>query len=80
MVTEEEDDKADVPDGKLFRTRPVQVITTSQKVIHTGFRPEQKIMAGLESMLQKLARLSESYVISHIDQKDPVLQTVHRGG
>ncbi|WP_216378193.1 hypothetical protein [Arcanobacterium phocae] len=37
-VTEDGDDKADVPDGKLFCDQLVQVMTISQKVIHTGFR------------------------------------------
>ncbi|QJC22048.1 Fic family protein [Arcanobacterium buesumense] len=65
-VTEGEVDKADAPDGKLFRAQPVQVIAASQKVIHTGFQPEQKIMAGLETMLQELADPSASHVISAI--------------
>ncbi len=41
-------------------------------------------MAGLETMLQELTHLSGApviaVIIAHIGQRDPVLQTVHRGG
>ncbi|QRV01591.1 Fic family protein [Arcanobacterium phocisimile] len=65
-VTRGEVDGSDAPDGELFRAQPVHVIAASQKVIHTGFQPERKIVEGLEVMLQELTQPSGSHVISAI--------------
>lgn len=39
------------PDGDLFRKEAVDVITTSQKVIHSGVLPESRIIIMLEQMI-----------------------------
>ncbi|QCX46914.1 Fic family protein [Arcanobacterium haemolyticum] len=66
IVTEGEVDEGDAPDGMLFRSQAVHVMSASQKVIHTGFQPEQKIIEGLEAMLQELTKPSGSHIISAV--------------
>lgn len=38
-------------DGSLFRKGPVRVVDARQKIVHNGFLPEEKIIAGLETVL-----------------------------
>ena len=45
------DNKAHVPDGKLFRKDAVQIYNEAGRVIHTGMIPEEKITAALEKAL-----------------------------
>ena len=47
----DEMDANDSLDGKLFRANGVDVVDGSQKIIHKGVVPEEKIIASLEKML-----------------------------
>lgn len=44
-------DKADAPDGALFRSGPVVIESNRGKLLHTGVYPEEKICAMLAQML-----------------------------
>lgn len=44
-------EEGDQPDGVLFRKEPVDVITLSQKVIHSGIMPEAAIALIIEQMI-----------------------------
>ena len=49
-----QDDKNNAPDGKLFRKDMVDVKTVTDKVIHNGVFPEEKIICCLEKALKIL--------------------------
>lgn len=49
-----EDDPQNKPDGKVFRKGPVDVTTATQKVIHQGLYPEEKIIAAMGKALDYL--------------------------
>lgn len=53
------DDPQNMPDGKVFRKGPVDVTTPTQKVIHRGLYPEEKI---IDTMSRALAYLGDSSV------------------
>ncbi|MBR1728203.1 MAG: Fic family protein [Selenomonadaceae bacterium] len=48
------DEIEDLPDGKIFRKGSVEVVTASQKVIHKGLYPEEKIIEYMERSLNLL--------------------------
>ncbi|MFY9262302.1 MAG: Fic family protein [Actinomycetaceae bacterium] len=41
------------PDGELFRAGPVGVISASQKILHHGFTPEEKIAEALQTAINE---------------------------
>lgn len=45
---------SDKPDGKIFRKELVEVVTVTEKVIHTGLMPEKKIIQYVNDMLDYL--------------------------
>lgn len=49
-----EDDPDNMPDGMVFRKRPVDVTTPTQKVIHHGLYPEEKIIDAMSKALDYL--------------------------
>ena len=49
------EDPEDIPDGEIFRSGPVSVIKATQKAIHTGVEPEEKIIEYMEKSLQLLS-------------------------
>lgn len=53
LVLEEvkEEDPANLPDGKWFRKGPVSVYSPSQKELHKGLSPEERIISTLEQAL-----------------------------
>ncbi|MEQ2454926.1 Fic family protein [Flavonifractor hominis] len=51
-VTQEE--PGDIPDGKLFRKGPVSIYSPSQKEIHKGLYPEERILQAMEQALRFL--------------------------
>ena len=50
----ENNDKNDLPDGKIFRAGPVSIISETQKEIHKGAYPEAKIISSMEQVLSFL--------------------------
>lgn len=54
-----EDDSKNRPDGKLFRKGAVNVTTPTQKVIHKGLYPEEKIIDAMGRALDYLGDDSE---------------------
>ena len=50
-----EEDPENAPDGVLFRKGPVSLYSPSQKEIHKGLYPEEKIIHAMEQALQFLA-------------------------
>lgn len=58
LITKEEIDQADLPDGDLFRKESVYVYkqSGSGKIIHRGILPEEKIISSLEGLLSFLNR------------------------
>lgn len=56
LIMEGELEETNKPDGKLFRASGVDVTAGGVKVIHSGAASEQKIVAGLESMLDLVYR------------------------
>lgn len=46
-----EEEPENIPDGKLFRKNSVSVYSPSQKEIHKGVYPEEKIMEAMENAL-----------------------------
>jgi Fic family protein len=61
--------KKDLPDGKLFRAKTVQIVSSRQKVIHTGITPEARIIEMLGQMLNLVSSpdipATYSALISH---------------
>lgn len=53
-----EDDPKNMPDGKVFRKGPVDVTTPTQKVIHQGLYPEEKIIDAMSKALDYLGDVS----------------------
>lgn len=53
-------------DGRLFRKGNVHVYSETQKVLHTGFHPEEKIHQGLEAMLREAEKPTSNTLISAI--------------
>ena len=49
-----EEEPENVPDGKLFRKGPVSIYSPSQKEIHKGLYPEEKIIRAMEQALHFL--------------------------
>ena len=49
-----EDDPEKAPDGEMFRKDMAEVATATQKVIHKGVYPEEKIIDYMESSLKML--------------------------
>lgn len=49
-----EDDPEKAPDGEIFRMDMAEVTTATQKVIHKGVYPEEKIIDYMESSLKML--------------------------
>lgn len=49
-----EEEPRNVPDGKLFRKGPVSIYSPSQKEIHRGVSPEEKIITLLDKALKFL--------------------------
>lgn len=47
-------DPQNIPDGRFFRKDGAQVTSETQKVIHTGVYPEEKIISSLEQALHIL--------------------------
>lgn len=47
-------DKNDLPDGKIFRKGTVSVYSPTEKEIHGGLYPEEKIISAMESALEFL--------------------------
>lgn len=45
------DDAANLPDGQLFRKGPVSLYSATQKEIHRGVYPEEKIISSMEQAL-----------------------------
>lgn len=41
-------------DGELFRAGPVHVMSPAQKIVHSGFLPESKIISSLRMMIDEL--------------------------
>lgn len=46
--------KSNAPDGIIFRKTPVEVITKTDKVLHTGLYPENKIIEAMNAALEIL--------------------------
>ena len=44
----------DLPDGKIFRKDSVDIVTSSQKIIHRGLYPEEKIIQYMDCALELL--------------------------
>lgn len=49
-----QEEPENVPDGKLFRKGPVSVYSPSQKEIHKGLYPEERIIQAMEQALRFL--------------------------
>ncbi len=47
-------DKKNVPDGKIFRKETVDVCSETQKVIHNGVYPEEKIISLMQNAIDML--------------------------
>lgn len=60
LVTAGELDPADVPDGVYFRKGHVEIVASSQKMLHRGFYPEAAIIEGVEVMLEEWRTPSSS--------------------
>ncbi|WP_256605067.1 Fic family protein [Staphylococcus caprae] len=54
MIAEEEVDNENKPDGELFRNHPVNIVTSTNKVIHEGITPHSKIVNHLQLLLNFL--------------------------
>lgn len=48
------DNPENMPDGKIFRKGPVSVQSPTQKELHRGLYPEEKIISGMEKALAYL--------------------------
>lgn len=65
-VTRGEVRAEDKLDGELFRKGPVYVYSESQRILHTGFQPEDKIHRGLQDMLDEAKLPSTTKLIAAI--------------
>lgn len=59
-----EEDKDNAPDGLIFRKEPVNVHTSTGRIIHTGLYPEDKIINAMDKALKVLNDSSINYLIS----------------
>jgi len=59
-----EEDKDNAPDGLIFRKDPVNVHTSTGKVIHEGLYPEDRIINSMTSALSVLNDDSVNYLVS----------------
>ncbi len=57
------DDPADLPDGKIFRKNSVSVYSKTEKEIHRGVCPEEKIISGMEYALKFLNQTEYDYLL-----------------
>jgi len=48
------DNRENIPDGDIFRKEIVEIISSSQKVIHKGMYPESKIITAMTAALDML--------------------------
>ena len=60
------DDRANEPDGKVFRQNPVAVYTPAQKKIHDGVMPESAIISMMEKSLEFLNDEGECDALARI--------------
>lgn len=65
-VTTGEVSAGDELDGELFRKGPVYVYSESQRILHSGFQPEEKIRRGLQDMLDEAEQPSTTKLIAAI--------------
>lgn len=49
-----DDDKENAPDGKIFRKDLSEVVSPTQKILHRGLFPEEKIISAMEDALKIL--------------------------
>ena len=49
------EDPDDIPDGEIFRAGPVTIVKATQKEIHKGIEPEEKIVDYMEKSLKILS-------------------------
>ncbi len=59
-----EEEPKNMPDGDVFRKEGVEVLSTSQKVIHQGVMPEAKIMDYMTKALNILNNKASSFLIN----------------
>lgn len=75
MMKNSYNNKADIPDGKLFRKEDVE-ITGGIKIYHKGFYPEDKIISSIKEFLSfylnKEIDIYERLIISHF-----LFETIH---
>lgn len=57
------DNPTNKPDGKIFRKNQVEVTTSTQKIIHTGVYPEDKLIAEMDKALDLLNDNEQSLFI-----------------
>ncbi|MBP2638647.1 MAG: Fic family protein [Firmicutes bacterium] len=58
------DNPANVPDGEIFRKDMVEVVSPSQKVIHKGLYPEDKIISAMTATLDVLHNDQLNYFVN----------------
>ncbi|MBR4242193.1 MAG: Fic family protein [Eubacterium sp.] len=59
-----EEDKDNAPDGLIFRKEPVNIHTSTGKIIHSGMYPEGKIINAMTNALKILNDGSINYLIA----------------
>lgn len=59
-------DPHDLPDGQLFRKDPVHIFDDQGREEHRGFHPEDKIHAGVSTLLAMLNQGCEYSLIPHL--------------
>lgn len=64
------------PDGILFRKESVEILDGRQKVVHSGFMPEEKIRQGIETII-KLEKDPNSISLVRILMSHFMFETVH---
>lgn len=58
------DNKENIPDGRVFRKEIVEIVSQSQKVIHKGLYPEEKIIMAMTAALEILNDDSLNYFVN----------------
>lgn len=53
-------------DGELFRKDTVTILDSRQKEVHQGFHPEEKIIQGLETMIQAIKNDTAPSVVTAV--------------
>lgn len=56
--------KENIPDGRVFRKEIVEIVSQSQKVIHKGLYPEEKIIMAMTAALEVLHDDSLNYFVN----------------